>query len=284
MKRILCFFSMMSIVFLCCSCATKAEKDSYANGTACLAQERYVDAANFYLAADGYKDSSEKLLEIYYYAVNQYETENYTTAKNLFDLLAEADIGESDKYCITIERLFAFNAAMENAKMAFEDEEDVAAALNWQAQALENADTEVQIEQAKDYGYKIRGRCYKDTHFLQLAYFDPYALIRDPVAESVGEYQHYYYEIKHYYRNPVIYSTVARHLTAHFPYLVIEQLPDALRALTGKDDKSAIYFDELGNGFLIKFNSEETSSCTVGYYDIFIFSEEFLRAQGITLP
>ena len=76
MKKALSLIFTVVMCLSLCACGNKATPemiDAYKNANACLSQGRYEEAAKLYIEADNYEDAEEKLLEIYYYAVNCYE-------------------------------------------------------------------------------------------------------------------------------------------------------------------------------------------------------------------
>lgn len=98
MKKFTALLLVLAMALALCGCASAENKEAYENANACFAQKRYVDAATFYLKAEGYKDSQQKLLEIYYIAVNLYESNQYADALPLFSILASAEINDSARY------------------------------------------------------------------------------------------------------------------------------------------------------------------------------------------
>ena len=94
MKKVLLLLLSLAICFTLLGCATKEEKAAYQNALACFEQERYADAAKFFVDADGYKDSEEKLLELYYAAVTLYEAGAYFDAKEIFDVIKYLNIND----------------------------------------------------------------------------------------------------------------------------------------------------------------------------------------------
>ena len=84
---------------LLCSCNLGSRKDDYARACALLSTERYHEAAEIFLKIEGYKDSNEKLYEIYYLAENMVKEErDYDKAAMIFATLASKNFEDSIEY------------------------------------------------------------------------------------------------------------------------------------------------------------------------------------------
>ncbi len=95
MKKAVALILALSMMFALCGCGNN---EAYENANACFFQGRYADAAKFYIEADNYKDSREKLLEIYYRAVTCFEEGEYKEAYEIFEVLAPLELNTSKAY------------------------------------------------------------------------------------------------------------------------------------------------------------------------------------------
>jgi len=169
-KRIIIVLLAVSLCVMLCACGGKAspeEINAYNNATACLSQNRYVDAAKLFIEAGDYEDAQQKLLEIYYYAVNLYEAGIYSEAASLFSVLSAANINDSAQYA----NMLLFEDALANASYALEEMLNPKAALEWLTTARQYA-TEDQMQRLADYESYIEETVYySGTQFMTLPYF-----------------------------------------------------------------------------------------------------------------
>lgn len=131
--RFLCMLLMIALLAACCGCASGEDRGNYQLGEAALSAGRLADAAEYFGATGGYKDSEKYLQTIYFEAMNLYEAGSVSEAADVFEILSRYEIEESAVYakvCCAYACLNALDAAGAYASLEGADpaHEEVAAA------------------------------------------------------------------------------------------------------------------------------------------------------------
>lgn len=96
--RFLAIALIALLLVSCWGCGSGEDRENYKLGEAALRAGRLADAAGYFGAANGYKDSEEQLLTIYFEAMNLYEAGSCAEAADVFTILSQYEIEESGVY------------------------------------------------------------------------------------------------------------------------------------------------------------------------------------------
>lgn len=269
-KKALYIIPALVLCLSLCACAKKATPEiieAYNNANACFSQERYEDAAGFYLEAGDYEDAQQKLLEIYYYAVNCYEQEKYDEAMPLFDILSD---WEQHKDSI------AYYNAMYNAQIEFEVNRDIVAAYEWLDAAMTHAD-EKQTPAVNEYKSIVDEQVYEDTLF-----WKPNIEI-DSVTEVEGKYIHYHYDLDSAASGEEFSNTHSQWYN-NCEREWFQPVPEWLRNITGNDYAEEGLYDAYGNMIVCHFSiTTAHSSNDIQYHaggtaDVYIIYADYINS------
>lgn len=108
MKKLAVFVLLISICLSLSACMMPESKFDYDNGIACFNQGRFADAAEFFVEAKGYRDSRQKLLEIYYAGINDLESGNFADAARIFAAFGSYEVNNSPDYAYIMEAYLKF--------------------------------------------------------------------------------------------------------------------------------------------------------------------------------
>ena len=271
MKKAISVILALVLCLSLCACAKKAAPEiieAYNNANACFSQERYEDAAGFYLEAGDYEDAQQKLLEIYYYAVNCYEQEKYDEAMPLFDILSG---WEQHKDSI------AYYNAMYNAQIEFEVNRDIVAAYEWLDAAMTHANEE-QTSEFNKYNSFVHEHLYADTLF-----WKPNIEV-DSVTEVEGKYIHYHYDFNNYNGAASAEEFANTHSRWYNDYERewFQPVPEWLMNITGNDYADEVCYDSLGNmiafDFALSKNSKGDKYIGGGTADVYIIYADYINS------
>lgn len=278
MKKIISLLLALVLCLSLCACGEKATPEmieAYKNANACLSQGRYKEAATFYIDAGNYEDTDQKLLEIYYYAVNCYEQMNFNEAAPLFRILANAGINESQKYLDS----FGFYELLENAKIQFEQLHNVTSALELIDDAMKYATFEELGTTATKYRESIIAHLFEGTHF-----YKPNAPV-ETIAAEAGKYIHYRYrynDFNNYYgdNEPHELGFLLYALQEYHESQLLKPVPKEIKEITGMESDSAyLGCDDLGNLlYRSAHDSQDAKKTIYGYTDVFIFYAEYVES------
>ena len=252
MKKAISLFLALVMCLSLCACQEKVAPErieAYNNANACFSQERYEDAAKFYIEAGDYEDSQQKLLEIYYYAVTCFEHERYDEAFSLFDLLSGS---------VEFTNSSVYDKAIVNARTVIDSSKDrtnPSIVYKFLDVAMAHSN-EQQKWEVQEYKKLLSQKLYEGTLF-----WKPSISGGDSVTEETleGEYTHYHYNFKSG-ADAEKFKTTYNDWYNDYEREWYQPVPDWLEEITGMDYADEVFYDDLGNilacDFSLSYNSK----------------------------
>ena len=277
MKKALSLIFTVVMCLSLCACGNKATPemiDAYKNANACLSQGRYEEAAKLYIEADNYEDAEEKLLEIYYYAVNCYEKGSAEEAYSLFEILNGVNINDSAEYIALLERHFCFVEAMDKAKYYLEEQPNVLLGFEWLDKAAMYA-TEQQKAEVDTYRNDKSYMVYKNSQFVA---FDTHFTKQIAYPETTeGKYSYYSYRLTgHYYSHE--HDSFKSYYDRNYTVIEPNQIPRWVYDIA--EYGRYAYYDDQGNLILWIFSEIYSKKGETTEMDVYVFYADFVESMA----
>lgn len=274
MKKIIILLLTFVMCLSICACGAKTPQeviDAYNNANASFSQGRYEDAAKFYVEAGDYEDAQQKLLEIYYHAVNCFENSNYEQAFSLFSILAEANVNDSAVYKEKLINFFSYIDAITNVEIQLYENSDPIAAHEY----LIIADEYANDEQKKEIASIKKTLFFNNTHIPKADFFFSVSPRTTKLNEDITIYSYSYTEKT----NSGEISKTAKYsnyLGKNFTKKYYETVPTWLSDITDSKRYSTLYIDDEGNGITFVNTVSFSGSKAQNYVKVYVFSPDFI--------
>lgn len=274
MKKIIILLLTFAMCLSICACGEKIPQeviDAYNNANASFSQGRYEEAAKFYVEAGDYEDTQQKLLEIYYHAVNCFENSNYEQAFSLFSILAEANVNDSAVYKENLKNIFSYIDAIRNAEIQLYENSDPIAAYEY----LIIADEYANDEQKREIVSIKKTLFFESTHIPKADFFFSGSPITTKLNEDITVYSYRYTEKTNsgeISRTAKYSNYLGKNLTQKY----YETAPTWLSDITDSKRYSTLYIDNEGNGITFVNTVSFSGSKTQNYIKIYVFSPDFI--------
>ena len=278
MKKAILLFLALVMCLPLCACQEKVAPErieAYNNANACFSQERYEDAAKFYIEAGDYEDSQQKLLEIYYYAATCFEHERYDEAFSLFDLLSgSVEFTSSSVY----DKAIANARTIIDSKNYSKDRTNPSIVYKFLDVAMAHAN-EQQKWEVKEYKTQLSNQLYEGTLF-----WEPTPYVNSvPVEEVEGQYVHYHY---HFSTGGDAEDFLDAHSLWYNLYEIKEfsPVPKWLNDITGFDyEWEQVYCDAYGNMIACTWDGivkGDRGYKAGGMGDVYIIYAEYIESMN----
>ena len=274
MKKIIAILLTLAMCLSICACGKKVPQeviDAYNNANASFSQGRYEEAAKFYVEVGDYEDAQQKLLEIYYHAVNCFENGNYEQVFSLFSILAEANVNDSAVYMENLKNIFSYIDAITNAEIQLYENNDPIAAYEY----LNVADEYANDEQKKEISAIKETLFFVNTHIPKADSFFSVTPITTKLNEDITVYSYSYTEKN----NSGEISKTAKYsnyLGKNLTQKYYETAPTWLSDITDSKRYSTLYIDDEGNGITFVNTVSFSGSKTQNYIKVYVFSPDFI--------